>query len=199
VVATWEVAPDGADTAIPAGFILEDWHYALLSPDGQAAPDGMPGELVLRGRRVALGEWLGGRLVPGRMMRDPGDPHSRIFRTGDLMQIGADGLLRFAGRADRQININGVRIEPGEIEAALCADPLVENAAVVPRPDGRPIAFVAAPGADADSLRPALLARARAALPSAMWPAAITVLPALPRLANGKPDLVALRRAAAEA
>lgn len=198
VVAAWEVSADVADAAVPAGFILEGWHYALLGADNLPVPEGEPGELVLRGRRIALGEWHEGRLVPGRMAPDPTDPAQRIFRTGDLMQVGPDGLLRFAGRADRQININGMRIEPGEIEAALRGEAQVQEAAVVPGADGRPVAFVAAPGTDPAALRAALLARARAALPSAMWPAAITVLPALPRLGSGKPDLVALRRQATE-
>ncbi len=139
----------------------------------------------------------GSSVLPGRMQPDPQDPSRRIFRTGNVMRVGPDGLLFFVGRADRQININGVRIEPGEIEAVLREHPGVVAAAVVADAAGRPAAFVATPGtADAPALRAALAARA--ALPTAMRPAMITVLPALPVMPSGKIDLVALRRQASE-
>ena len=116
------------------------------------------------------------------------------------MRLGRDGLLSFVGRADRQININGVRIESGEIEAVLREHPGVLEAAVVADAAGRPAAFVAMPGtADEPALRAALADRARAALPASMRPATITVLPALPMMASGKIDLVALRQQASEA
>lgn len=200
VVAEWQIPgtpPPGP--SLPAGWLTEGWRHALVDPDGAPVPDGMPGELVLSDRRIALGEWHAGAILPGRMQPDPQDPSRRIFRTGDVMRLGPDGLLYFVGRADRQINVNGVRIEPGEIEAVLREHHGVVEAAVVADAAGRPTAFVVAPGtADAPALRAALLARARAALPSAMWPTAITVLPTLPRLGSGKPDLVALRRQASE-
>ena len=200
VVAEWQVpATPPPGPALPSGWLTKGWRHALVDPDGNPVPDGMPGELMLSDRRIALGEWHAGAVVPGRMPPDPQDPARRIFRTGDVMRLGADGLLSFVGRADRQININGVRIEPGEIEAVLREHPGVLSAAVVADAAGRPAAFVAAPEtADAPALRAALAARARAALPAAMRPATITVLPALPMMPSGKIDLVALRRKASE-
>ncbi len=201
VVAEWQVpATPTPGPTLPAGWLNEGWRHALVYPDGTPVPDGMPGELVLSDRRIALGEWHAGALLPGRMRPDPQDPSRRIFRTGDVMRLGRDGLLSFVGRADRQINVNGVRIEPGEIEAVLREHPGVVEAAVVADAAGRPTAFVAAPGAaDAPALRAALAARARAALPASMRLAAITVLPALPLMPSGKIDLVALRQQASEA
>lgn len=200
VVAEWQVpATPPPGPSLPAGWLTEGWRHALVDPDGNPVPDGTPGELVLSDRRIALGEWHAGTIVPGRMQPDPQAPSRRIFRTGDVMRLAPDGMLSFVGRADRQINVNGVRIEPGEIEAVLREHPGVLAAAVVADAAGRPAAFVSAPGtADAPALRAALAARARAALPAAMRPAAITVLPALPMMPSGKIDLVALRRKATE-
>jgi acyl-coenzyme A synthetase/AMP-(fatty) acid ligase len=113
------------------------------------------------------------------------------------MRIGADGLLRFVARTDRQIKINGTRVEPAEIEAVLLADPTVSDAAVVvrTRPTGIALfAFVAAPSVDPTLLRTSLLARLRANLAPALRPSNLTVLESLPTLPGGKIDTTALLR-----
>jgi acyl-coenzyme A synthetase/AMP-(fatty) acid ligase len=133
------------------------------------------------------------------MEPDPARPGWRVFRTGDLMRLGADGLLRFVCRADRQIKINGVRIEPGEIEAVLRREPGVVDAVVAGRTiDGRVVleAFVAAPDCDAAGLRRVLQSRMRDALLPAMRPSRLMVLAALARLPGGKVDLVGMWRVA---
>src|SRR5262249_4025044 len=100
-----------------------------------------------------------------------------------------DGVLEFIGRADAQIKLRGFRIEPGEIEAALCRQAGVAQAAVVARQDGsrgpRLIGYVVgSPGAvpEVAQLR-AALARA---VPDYMVPSALVVLERLPLTPNGK-------------
>jgi acyl-coenzyme A synthetase/AMP-(fatty) acid ligase len=131
-----------------------------------------------------------------------------VFRTGDIVRLGDDELLRFVGRVDQQIKINGVRIEPAEIEAVLRRVPGVTDAAVIAGGgDGRPmlLAYVAVPGAvagavpgaptgDRPAMRAALLARLRAELPPVMQPAHLILLDVLPRLAGAKLDVGALSR-----
>jgi len=203
IMAQWAVPRDdtlpggdaGQEATIAAG-ILRPYHdYAILDVDGHPVPSGDIGELVVRSRYIALGEWQGGRLVPGRMAQALGCPGRRIFRTGDLVRLQPDGMLRVVGRADRQLKINGVRIEPAEIEAVLRAEPRVTDAVVVAPAETADVTlhgFVVAAGVDHTELIATLRQRVTATLPSTMRPCRITVLDRLPTLPSGKVDMVAL-------
>jgi hypothetical protein len=109
---------------------------------------------------------------------------TRAYRTGDRCRITAAGVLEYLGRTDDQIKINGYRVEPGEIEAALEAHPGVARAAVVARA-GNLCAYVVG---DPTGLRERLAER----LPGYLVPAVIVAVPELPYTVNGKVDTRAL-------
>ena len=110
------------------------------------------------------------------------------------MRHRADGNIEFLGRFDDQVKILGLRIEPGEIEAALRRRPEVRQTVVIARaqPGGekRLTAYVvAAPGAfSADDLKRHLADR----LPPYMVPAHVVRIDRLPLTPNGKVDRSAL-------
>ena len=188
---------------------------------GEELPQGEWGEVVIVGDTVAKG-YLGRddltRAVFGEEAVDwlpegedrtesaaaPGEPACasravRTYRTGDEGMMGEDGLLRFRGRLDLQVKLNGYRLELGEIEDALRALPEVAAAAVVAaRKNGKVshlVAHVVSAGPREQSdfrcglaLKDALKAR----LPHYMIPKKVVFDEALPMTPNGKLDRRAL-------
>ncbi len=180
---------------VPVGYPNLGGDFLILDDDGSVCPPGSPGELVVRSRYNALGEWQSGRCVPGRLIPDPEEPDQRIYFTGDVARQSADGIYVILGRKDRQVKINGQRVEPMEIEAALRAAPGVVDAVVLARTDGAStalLAFVAAGAQATPALGASLRQGLQGRLPSYMVPSRIEVMADLPRLPGGKVDGVAL-------
>ena len=75
------------------------------------------------------------RFVPDPVPAAPAPGEGRAYRTGDVARWRADGVVEFLGRIDDQVKIRGVRIEPGEVGAALRVQPGVAAATVVVRED----------------------------------------------------------------
>jgi amino acid adenylation domain-containing protein len=121
------------------------------------------------------------------------DADGRRFRTGDFGRLRPDGALDLLGRRDRMVKVNGIRVEPGEIEGVLLLHPEVHDVFVAAvEIDGR-IALAAylvgAQVTDKD-----LTAHARRHLPAAMVPTVIVQVNEIPRMLNGKVDARRLPR-----
>ncbi|NPC46131.1 amino acid adenylation domain-containing protein [Corallococcus sp. AB032C] len=133
--ATWfTCAPGMARKAVPLGQPLGNMKMHVLDMRGQPVPPGAPGEVYLGGPGLARGYFLRPDLSAERFVPDPfGPPGSRLFRTGDLARQLPDGELEFLGRGDHQVKIRGVRVELGEIEAALRQHPAIQDVVVLAR------------------------------------------------------------------
>lgn len=163
--------------------------YPVIAPLEATDPD--LGELLLGGGHVGSGYYNDPERTAAAFVQDPTEPNFRkvVYRTGDLVQRDAHGMLHFKGRVDNQVKHMGYRIELEEVEAAFNALDAVQEVGVVYHRDklgtGSIQAFVTATGnPDDQQLRAAVNAR----LPHYMMPRKIHLLPALPKNANGKID-----------
>ncbi|MDT0331190.1 non-ribosomal peptide synthetase, partial [Nocardiopsis lambiniae] len=173
---------------VPWGRPLPGVRCRVVDPQGRDRPDLVPGELWVGGAGLALGYRGAPATTADRFVHVDG---RRWYRTGDGARHLPDGSLEFLGRLDHQVKVNGVRIETGEVEAALTAHPGVASAVALALADPAPLlaaAVVPAPGAPADGLPESLAAHLRALLPENMVPTTVAVLPEIPLTPNGKPD-----------
>jgi acyl-coenzyme A synthetase/AMP-(fatty) acid ligase len=181
---------------VASGILMPDTLAAVVDESGRDCPRGEPGELWIRSRYNALGEWADGRTVAGRLVPHRSGDGTRVYRTGDIARCHADGVFVVLGRADRMAKVNGQRLEPAEIEGVLRSHAAVAEAEVVMQA-ALPVAFVVArPGAPAD-LVARLRSLLRTTLPAFMMPSRIVSIDAMPRLPGGKVDALALARSAA--
>ena len=117
-----EIVADDVDSSVsPIGVPLAHLGFFVLDGWLQAGAGGCGGGVVCGRRgRGGMGMWRRAGLTATRFVACPfGEPGARMYRTGDLVWWGADGQLRYVGRADEQVKIRGYRIELGEVQAAL--------------------------------------------------------------------------------
>ncbi|GAA2697881.1 type I polyketide synthase [Actinoplanes palleronii] len=141
--------------------------------------------------------WVRG---PNLMLGYHGRPAALVdgwYRTGDLGRLDAHGHLSVVGRVSDVINRGGLKVDPAEVELALCALPGVRDAAVVARAHAVlgevPVAFVVPAG---ESIDPTVLLTGLARrLSPYKIPEEIFLAPIIPRTSSGKPRRRLLREA----
>jgi amino acid adenylation domain-containing protein len=194
----WTCAPESTRPNVHIGRPVANTQIYLLDKHLQPVPAGVTGELYIGGEGLARGylnrpDLTAASFIPHPFAKDAG---ARLYRTGDLASYLNDGNIEFRGRADNQVKVRGLRVELGEIEAALGAHEGVRESAVVTREDAagdkRFIAYIVARAEDATLTASELREHLREKLPEFMLPSAFVFLEALPLMPSGKVDRHAL-------
>ena len=196
VIATSGAISGRGKNSLPhVGRPIHNLRAFILDPDFLPVPLGVPGELCLAGRGLAMGyldrpELTAQHFIPNPFAREKGD---RLYKTGDLARYLPDGNIEIIQRMDDQVKIRGFRVETGEIEGVLLEHPEIREAKVLARQHisgGKRLAayLVSSASLTRDSLHRYLAT----SLPDYMIPPDMIFLDSLPKTANGKIDRKAL-------
>lgn len=178
---------------VPIGTPIRGTYVRLLDDDMKPVPDGEIGMLYAGGLGLASGYLGDARQSAAMFVPDPFHPGATIYRTGDLARRRPDGALDFIGRRDRQVKIDGKRVELGEIEETLRRSGSIADAVVTAtKTDDSHVLTAYIKAAAANSDRSMLASEARngllRTLPPHMRPARIVVLDEFPLNTSGKVD-----------
>src|SRR6266699_1812251 len=196
VIATYTDLLPGKPVTI--GRAVPGYRVYLLDDGLRPVPAGEMGEIWIGGVGVARG-YVG---LPGsteaRFLPDPfvapEEGGARIYRTGDVGRVNAEGNIEFLGRADSQVKLRGFRVELAEIESVMMQADGVRAAACAVREDvpgvQQLVGYVVRSNGEVDEDRLRSFLRNR--LPSYMVPALIETVAGLPRLPSGKLDRASL-------
>ncbi len=180
-------------TPVPLGTMWPAAAGRVVGEDGVEVPPGEVGELLVATSTMMSGYYNAPDLNKDAfaVLSDDAGETVRYYRTGDMVAVGDDGLMRFVGRRDRQIKIRGYRVELDEVERVLASHPdVLEAAAIdVDLPDrGKAIIGVVRTAVDDDSSSHDITKYARRFLPDYAMPARVESVATMPLTTSGKID-----------
>ncbi|MEV6210448.1 amino acid adenylation domain-containing protein [Kitasatospora sp. NPDC051914] len=189
---------DPAWRSIPYGVPLRNQTMKILDHHLELRPPWAVGGIYIGGAGLSRGYWQDADRTGERFIRHPATGE-RLYATGDLGCYRPDGTIEFLGREDRQLKIQGFRVEPGEVEAAIREFPGVRECVVTATatPGGPRLVSLVVPAESAGIDSAAVRAYLQSRLPHYLIPAQIHVLDRLPLTSNGKVDLASALAAVA--
>lgn len=187
------------ETQIPGNIVpihLEVEDKEIFLVDKSTLPDDnrVIGEIAVRSQYISPGYWSKTDHSNVRRFIEEANT-SRTFLTGDLGQMGPDGMLVYMGRKDNQVNIRGFRVDLTEIEANIRNLHVCKDVAVLTRQSEREELRIVAYVVPVQDLMPSarvLRSNLSSLMPSYMLPTEIFFLESLPRTTTGKVDRLAL-------
>lgn len=179
------------DTVLPVGRPYKQYRILLLNEDNTPTPQGETGEICVLGPVLALGYYNSPERTAEAFIQNPLNHSYRelLYKTGDLGSIRADGELEFHGRKDRQIKHLGHRVELGELEKAAERIEGVEESCALYQKE-KELLYLFYTGS---AQKKEITIEMRQTLPGFMVPRKIIALDEIPRLPNGKTDMVTLK------
>lgn len=183
-VTSFEVGTEPSEH-IPLGTCNPGIGFRIVGENGEDLPMGEEGELYLKGS-FCKGYYKDAELT--QKLYVDGWMH-----TGDIVSQGTDGLLYYKNRKDWMVKVNGQRVEPGEVEAAIRKLADVEDAIVKGFDNGKGSQYLCAfyiAGRDID--RDEFSTHLDRLIPRYMHPSAYVRMDSFPMNANGKVNRLVL-------
>lgn len=176
--------------SIPYGRPMANQKAIVVDDVGRMCPIGVPGRLLLGGAGLAAGYVGDSDLTERAFVEDANG--ERWYRTGDVALWTADATLELLGRSDFMIKMNGLRVEAGDVEAAMLRSGPFSAAVVMASPGPQPhlVGFLES---DIEPDIGRVRSRLSEELPSYMVPAEFHWLTRMPLSSNGKLDRKALQ------
>lgn len=171
------------DETLPIGVACSNCDLIIADENGKEAASG---ELLVRGPFLADGYYHNPKKTAEVFVQNPlNDAYPEIvYRTGDLVYRGEDGLLRYQGRKDFQIKHMGHRIELEEIERSMTAlDGVEKSCCVFDMEKNRIMGFYLGEKAASDVRK-----QMKEKLPVYMVPTKLIQVDEMPLNKNGKTD-----------
>ena len=178
------------DEEIYIGKPINNCKCYVLNSNMCLLPENTPGELYVSGPGVSEGYLNKPEMTEAKFLDNPFDGEYKLYKTGDIVKLCSNGNLKFIGRIDDQVKLNGFRIELKEIEQNILQNKDIQDVVVAKKVglNDKPIliAYIIAKTKDFDSSK--LYKSLRANLPAYMVPT-IVKLDSFPLTPNGKVDV----------
>ena len=176
-------------TSVPIGKPADNTQIYVLDTLLEPVSAGEIGEMYISGEGVACGYRFRDGLTTAAFIDNPFSPGSRMYKTGDLARFLPSLLLDYVGRSDEQVQINGFRVELGEVKRVLELVDGLSESAVLPinrgnGPDTLCAFYVSNEHFEDSFLSDALQQR----LPAYMIPQQYIQIKDIPLTSNGKID-----------
>ena len=110
------------------GWPVPGYEVELRGEQGEAVPDGEPGDLYIHGPSAAMMYW-------GNRSKSRETFQGAWTKSGDKYIRNSDGSYTYAGRSDDMLKVSGIYVSPFEVEATLIQHPAVLEAAVIGKED----------------------------------------------------------------
>jgi len=167
---------------VPIGTPLKGFKIKMAPVDGVNNP--IQGELWVRGPQVFAGYLNNKQLTRETLIKDK---LGVWYKTGDLVEALPSGDFMYLSRIDQQVQVNGYRVEPGEVEHKIKTVLEIDTCAVIPiQKENEPTWLLAA--IEKSDLSKEETDRLREVIPFYMMPRKFLALPQLPINSNGKID-----------
>ncbi|HOP62741.1 MAG TPA: amino acid adenylation domain-containing protein [Spirochaetota bacterium] len=195
-VTYWKCSMNYEKKTVPIGYPVANTRIYILNSRLLPVPPGVEGDLYIGGVQLAKGYLNREELTGERFIPDPFSSlkNARMYKTGDIARWLSDGAIEYLGRSDFQVKFNGVRIETGEIEYALCLHPSISGAVVTlfgERGEKKLAAYyILKPGKSCSAAE--LRNNLKKILPAVMIPSYFTEVTSFPKTSSGKVDRKAL-------